>query len=100
MPLPLLAPLIAGLTGAVGRLVASRVGMWVVSALGFLGLSFATQTIAIEPILSQLQSSMAGVSGDIAQWMGVLKLDQYVSIIVSAYAIGGIKRAFLARRGA
>lgn len=98
MALPFLGPLIAAATGALSRLIASRVGMWVVSALGFLGLSFATHTVAIEPMLQMVHSNMAGVGGDIAAWMGVLRLDQYVSVIISAYAVGAIKRAFLARR--
>lgn len=100
MPLPLLAPLIAGLTGAFSRLIANRVGMWAVSLLGFLGLSWATHSVVMGPFMSQVSSGMGGVSGDIAAWLGVMKMDRYVSIVLSAYTIGTVKRAFLARRAA
>ena len=98
MPVPLVAPIIAGLVAAFSRLIATRAGMWVVSVLGFLGLSLATQTVAMGPIMDQVASHMSGVGGELAQWMGVLNLDRYVSVCLSAYTVGTVKRAFLARR--
>lgn len=94
-----LAPLIAALVGAFSRLVATRAGMWVVSVLGFLGLSLAVQGVAMGPIMDQVAAHMQGVGGDLASWMGVLQLDRYVSVTLSAFTIGSVKRAFLARRG-
>lgn len=93
-----LAPLIAAIVAGFSRLVATRAGMWVVSVLGFLGLSIATQEVAMGPIMGQVASHMAGVGGDLARWMGVLQLDRYVSVCLSAYTVGTVKRAFLARR--
>lgn len=98
MAVPLLAPLIAGLSGAFARLLATRLGMWVTSALAFLGLSFATHSLVLEPFMQTVASGMGGVSGELAQWLGVLKMDRYVSIVLSAYGVGAIKRVFLARR--
>lgn len=100
MPLPLVAPIIAGVVAAFSRVIATRAGMWVVSVLGFLGLSLATQTVAMGPIMQQVSSHMSGVGGDLARWMGVLNLDNYVSVALSAYTVGAVKRAFLARRAA
>lgn len=99
MPLPIVAPIIAGLVAAIGRMAATRIGQWVLSALAFLGLAWTTQTVAIEPAISQVASSMGGVSGDLAQWMGVMRLDSYVSIVLSAFTVGTVKRAILAKRG-
>lgn len=100
--MPLLAflePLIGGLLAAFSRIVATRIGQWILSALLFFGLSWATQTVAMGPLLSQVSSHMGGVTGDLAQWMGVLRLDSYVSVVLSAYTVGNVKRAFLAKRG-
>lgn len=97
--MPLLAPIIAAIVAAIGRLAATRIGMWLLSALAFMGLAWTTQTVAIEPAISQVASHMGGVSGDLAQWMGVLRLDSYVSIVLSAFTVGTVKRAILAKRG-
>lgn len=98
MPLPLVAPLVAGLVAAFSRLIATRAGMWVVSVLGFLGLSMAVQGVAMGPVMGQVASHMSGVGGDLARWMGVLQLDKYVSVALSAYTVSTVKRAFLARK--
>lgn len=95
-----IAPLIAALVGAFSRIMATRLGMWVVTGLSFLGLSMATQTVAMGPIMAQVTSHMAGVGGDLAAWMGVLNLDRYVSVVLSAYTVGTLKRAFLVRKAA
>ena len=67
--------------------------------LAFFGLAWTTQTVAMGPIMSQVSAHMGGVTGDLAQWMGVLRLDSYVSVVLSAYTVGTVKRAFLAKRG-
>lgn len=96
--MPILAPFIGAIVAALARIAATRLGMWLLSALAFMGLAWTTQTVAIGPIMNQVSAHMGGVSGDLAQWMGVLRLDQYVSIVLSAYTTGNVKRAFLAKR--
>ena len=98
--MPFLAPLIAAIVGGFSRLIATRLGMWLVSALAFVGLSVATQTVVMGPIMDQVTSHMSGVGGDLARWLGVLNLDRYVSIVMSAYTIGAGKRAFLVKKAA
>lgn len=96
--MPWLAALVAGITGAFGRLIATRVGMWGVSILGFLGLSLAVQTVVMDQAVDLVNAHMAGVSGDLARWLGVLKIDRYVSVVISAYTVATVKKVFLARK--
>lgn len=100
MPLPVVAPIIAGAMAAFSRLMSTRFGVWIATALGALGLSFATHSIAMQPIMDMVRSSAGGIGGDMAQWLGVMNVDQYITIVMSAYVAGNVKRAFLARRAA
>lgn len=95
-----LAPFIAGLMAAISRLFSTRIGIWIATALGALGLSLVTQKVAMEPIMNMVRSSAAGVPADLAQWLGVLNVDRYITIVISAYTAGAVKRAFLAKRAA
>jgi len=95
-----LAPLIAAAMAAFSRLVSTRAGMWVATALGALGLSLATHEIAMGPIMNMVRSSASGIPADLAQWLGVLQVDRYITIVLSAFTAGAVKRAFLARKAA
>ncbi|WP_164240842.1 DUF2523 family protein [Stenotrophomonas maltophilia] len=75
-------PLLAGLS----RLVGTRLGQWVLSALAFLGINFMTQKFAVDPLLGQIKSSFAGAPGEIVAWLGFLNVDKYVTLVLSAYA--------------
>lgn len=75
-------PLLAGLS----RLVGTRLGQWVLSALAFLGINFMTQKFAVDPLLAQIKSSVAGAPGEIVAWLGFLNVDKYVTLVLSAYA--------------
>lgn len=99
MPLPVVAPIIAGLVAGIGRLFATKIGGWVATALVALGLHFVVTGNLIELAADQVASAMGGLGGPAAQWFGVLNIAAYVSIILSAYGAGGIKRAVLAKRG-
>lgn len=95
-----LAPLIAAAMAALSRLVSTRAGMWIATALGALGLSLATHEIAMGPIMNMVRSSASGIPADLAQWLGVLQVDRYITIVLSAFTAGAVKRAFLARKAA
>ena len=94
-----LAPLIAAVMAALSRLFASRLGIWLATALGALGLSLATQEVAMGPIMNMVQSSAAGIPAQLAQWLGVLNVDRYITMVLSAFTAGAVKRAFLVRKG-
>ena len=93
--MPALALWIAAL---VGRVFATRLGMWVVSALAFLGLQFGVHHFAVEPLMDQVRASTSGLAGDAAAWAAFFNIDKYISIIVSAYGVAAGTRVFLARR--
>lgn len=90
--------LIAWLVAALSAVFASRIGQWVVSALVFLGLELAVTSFAVEPILNQIKGVASGV-GDAVGWLAFFNLDKYITVILSAYAVGAGKAAFLRRRG-
>jgi hypothetical protein len=98
---------IAALLDGLEWLFSTRLGLWIVQAFAFVGLSFGTQHLIVAPALSQLQtlatSGMGSTtfSGLALQWMGVLNFDKALSMIVSAvttkYAVTA-GRLFLQKR--
>ena len=103
MPVPFVAAggaILAGLVAAFGRLFASKLGVWIASAMAVLGLQFIATEALVEPILNQLQSMAGGIGGMAGQWFGVVNIDKYITIVLSAHAVGAAKRAILARRPA
>lgn len=95
-----LAPFVAGIMAALSRLFSTNVGVWIATALGALGLSLVTHEVAMGPIMDMVRSSASGVPADLAQWLGVLQIDRYITIVLSAYTAGAVKRAFLVRKAA
>lgn len=100
MPLPLAVPsLLAGLGALLSRLVASRVGIWIISGLSWLGLAIGTQTFVVEPLINQVMSYAN--AGAAAQWIVFFNIDRATTMILSAYgaraAAGGL-RARLVKR--
>lgn len=106
--MPILAPILAGLLEGLMWLFRTQLGRFIVGALLWLGLSFSTQKVVMGPAISQLTSlvtnigSQGGDYGAIAiQWLGVLKFDVAISMIVGTYAsIASVAatRAFLTKR--
>lgn len=91
--------IIAWVIAGLARLFASRIGQWVTSALVFLGLELATSQVVVAPLLAQIQAVAGGV-GTGAVWLGFFNIDRYITIILSAYAVGAGKSAILRRRAA
>lgn len=101
MPLPLgLGVVFGGLTAALSRLIFSKAGAWIAAAAVFLGLELVTYSFAIEPLRDAALQAFNGLPAAITQWMGVLRLDQYVTIVLSAYAASVVKKTLLRRRAA
>ncbi len=86
-------PLLAGLS----RLMGTRLGQWILSALAFLGINFLTQEFAVDPMLNKIKATFAGAPGDIVAWLGFLNVDKYVTLILSAYATAAATGALKAR---
>ena len=67
-------------------------GKIVVGILGFLGINFVAQRFVVDPGLDYIRSLMAtGPSGEFGayamQWMGILRFDQAVSMLLSAWVM-------------
>jgi hypothetical protein len=92
--------ILAAIGALLSRLLFSRLGAWIASAFVFLGLELVTYSVAVEPLRDEVISKMLGIPEGIRVWMGVLRLDQYITIIFSAYAAAIVKKTLLRRRTA
>lgn len=95
-------PIIATIMAALSRLFASRIGHWVAATLVFLGLSVGSQKYLVEPLLARIQS-VAGELGDAAQWFAFFRVDQAITVVLSAYTVRAgmaATRVWLKRRAA
>lgn len=79
-----LAELLAVLLPWIGRILVVSLVARVLLAFG---LSFAVWHFAVGPILDAIKGQMVGWPADIAQWIGLLKFDQAVTVVCSAYVI-------------
>lgn len=92
--------LVAWIVAGFSSLFATKIGQWAVSVLVFLGLELGTQSFVVAPVLAQIKSVASGLSGDAIGWVAFFNLDKYITVILSAYAVGAGKRVILQRRGA
>jgi len=88
-------PFLAALMGGLSTLFASRLGQWIGTALLFLGIGFATQQLAVQPILDYLAAGFSGLPATVVQWVAFLNIDKYCSIVASAYLAAAGKRVIL-----
>ena len=101
MPAPIvLAPLFAGLSALFSRLVFTQGGRWVVALMAYFGIAFATHQAVVGPATDYAAEAFAGLPGDIADWIGYLKVDQYASMVLSAYFVGAVKNVILRKLSA
>jgi len=96
--MPLLAPIIAALVGAFSRLFGSRLGGWIGAAMLALGIAWVTNESLVEPAIDLALNSLRGMHAVALQWVLLTNWDKYITIVLSAYVAGGIKRAILAKR--
>lgn len=90
----------AVLSAVLGRLVASRLGFWIASALATLGLQLAVQQFAVGPAIDMVQTNFNGVPGDLVAWVSYLNVDKFITIVLSAYAAAATMSAIKLRRKA
>jgi hypothetical protein len=69
----------------------AKIGAFVVKLLAFFGFTWATNKFAIDPAMDFIRTHMnAHPAGEFAawafQWLGVLRVDQAISMLLSAYA--------------
>lgn len=101
--------LVAAIMSGLAWLFKSQIGLFIMTALAWLGINFGTVKLVVEPAIELLQGyarSMGGGSGDLGatavQWLGVLQFDKALTMIISAVAIKhGVMagRLYLFKRG-
>lgn len=101
MPLPILAAgaLSGVLVTALRYLFLAHLGAFVFRLFAVLGLSWATNELAVEPLLQAIQGNMAGIPSTLAAWLDAFGFDNVISILASGYTMLAVKQVFLSRRG-
>lgn len=88
--MPLFAGLVSSLLSGLSWLFRNRLGQWIVGAMAWMGISWATHEFAIEPWLNLLNAKVGQVSGQWGavafQWLGVMRLDECATMLASAVA--------------
>lgn len=79
--------IIAALLAALSRLIATRAGAWFVTTLSFLGLSLATQSFAVEPLLDQIISYANSSAVEAITWLRFFNFDKAITILASAVTV-------------
>lgn len=94
-------PLVLVALGWLVRVLSSRIGVFIASALLWLGLSVTSYKFGVAPFRSLISQEL-GSAGFLMDWMGFFAVDQAITIVLSAiaakYAIAGAKVA-LTKRG-
>lgn len=80
--------LVAWLVSALGVMIRSRIGPWIAQALLFLGISYGVQKFAVGPLIAQIHDYVtSAAAGALLSSLGIIRFDQSVSIILSAYTV-------------
>lgn len=95
MPVPIIGGVLVAAGALLSRVVFTRVGQWAIALLASLGLALGTQTVVMDPLLDKVGQGFAGIPPEVAQWLGFLNVDVYVSIVLSAYVGAAIKSVLL-----
>lgn len=85
--MPLLALLAELLVPLLGWIARSLVLSLVARVLVGLGLSFVGYHFIVGPILNSIKGQLTGLPGDIGQWLGMLRFDEAITVICSAYIV-------------
>lgn len=86
------------LVGALTRMFGTKLGQWILSALAFLGLYWASSEFLVGPFLDRIQSSFSGAPAALVQTIAYLRIDQYITIVLSAYATAAAGGALKMRK--
>jgi len=84
------AAIVAGVISGITYMYRTKLGLFIMSAMIWLGINFATVKIAIEPAIDLLQGYASGgmPGGEFGtaavQWMGVLNFDRAITMVISA----------------
>lgn len=85
--------IIAWFMAHLSRLVGSSLGPWLGMALLSLGIEVVIIGATLSPFIADARAAMNGIPGDVAAWAGVLNVDIYISMYLSALLIAEGKQA-------
>lgn len=100
--------IVAGVVSGITYMFKTKLGMFIMGALVWLGLSFGSMALVVQPALDVMYGYLdaAGAVGQYAQyamkWVGVMNLDRAVTMIGSSIAArhaANAGRMFLFARG-
>lgn len=69
------------------QLFSNRLGTWIAAAMSWLGLSWGSTSYILEPLFNQIESLFSDANGVALGWMGYLKIDIAITMILSAVAV-------------
>lgn len=98
MPIPLVGFGLGAIGAFLSRVVASRIGYWVLAAMAFFGIQFMATEFVADPLLAEIKAGFAGAPADILEWLAFLNVDTYVTMILSAYAAAAAVGALRLRK--
>jgi hypothetical protein len=89
---------ISGFAAKFSIFMSTRLGKWIVGAMGFLGIDLTVFDTIIAPWLQQAREAWTGLPQETMIWLHFLRLDQVATILLSAYGLRSLKRFFFGRK--
>jgi ABC-type multidrug transport system permease subunit len=90
---PFIGGIIAAAMAALSRLVMTNAGRWITFILLAFGINLGVGAVVGNQFAAKASEAMGGIPSEIAQWMGVLRIDVYVSCVISALIIYNLRQA-------
>lgn len=85
--------IIAAILSGVVYLFKNRLGLFIMSAMVWLGINFATINLVVEPAIDTLEAYAngmkqggTGLAAAAGAWIGVMQFDKALTMVISAFA--------------
>lgn len=75
----------------------AKLASFIARAFAVLGIAWATNEYLMEPLIEQATNAWLAMPVDLVQWLTAFGIPQVVSILLSAYAIYGVKQLVLVK---
>lgn len=96
-----MAGLFSMLGAMLSRLVSTQLGRWIMAAMAWLGITWATNQAVTEPLLANVQAYFSGIDSEALTWFAFFNMDNAITMVLGAYATRasiGMGKLFLAKR--
>jgi hypothetical protein len=77
----------------------SAIGSFIFRATTFLGVNLAAYEFAVEPLITYVQAVWVGLPGDLVAYLAFFRVDQFLTIVLSAMAVRVGMRVAVVRIG-